>query len=63
MLFGEEYDLTKVDLSTILTGHQMMAVNVAANSTPGLPLNDDAQRRVNRFCDDIMKMDRYHQQV
>jgi hypothetical protein len=35
----------------------MMAVNVAAASTVGLPLNDLDFKRVHTICEEILKLD------
>ena len=34
-------DLNKIDLTSILSGHFIVAVNVASSSTVGVPLNED----------------------
>jgi U4/U6 small nuclear ribonucleoprotein PRP31 len=44
MQIKNEFDLGRVDLSQLLTGHQMMAVNVASSSTLGQPLSEEHYR-------------------
>jgi U4/U6 small nuclear ribonucleoprotein PRP31 len=56
-LIGNETDLTLVPLDSILPSSSVMIVTVAATTTTGCPLPDEALQRVLNVCDAVLRLD------
>jgi len=58
-----EMDLNKIDLSSILQHHTIMAVNLAGSSTSGKPLSEKELLSALRGCDLILQLDYYKRRL
>lgn len=58
-----EMDLTKIDLSSLLTNHQIVAVNVAGSSATGMILSPKELIALNEACDTVLKLDEHKSKV
>lgn len=55
--------MTKINLSDLLTNHQIVAVNVAASSAAGVLLNSSEMKALLENCEIILKLEAYKSKV
>ncbi|KAJ3260131.1 U4/U6-U5 snRNP complex subunit prp31 [Boothiomyces macroporosus] len=56
-IIGNNMDLTKVDLKSILSSHDVMAVTVTATTTAGSPISQEELELIYTACDTALEMD------
>ncbi|KAM3135730.1 hypothetical protein pb186bvf_012127 [Paramecium bursaria] len=59
-LIKNQCDLRKIDFLSILSGHQVVAVNVAASSTQGQLLSEEELQKVEHLCNEILTLENYN---